>query len=197
MTGYRVYCFPGDSGKAEIIKDIHDGKQESVIVSGLKPDKRYRIGITSVSSETESKLVICKEQPRLRKFDLILNSANICSFKCCTPRNLFCFISAGIHHVILDQNLTVLKQNLIHDEVVEKMLENDSSMMEYVFSTKKQEEQIQRFIECLQNSSLKDYDNFIKLLYITKQQPLITKLVSSCKIILALLYIILILNLTI
>ena len=67
VTGYRVYCFPGDSQKAEIIKAIHDGKQESVVVSGLKPDKRYRIGITSVSSETESKLVFHEHQLKMRK----------------------------------------------------------------------------------------------------------------------------------
>ena len=67
VTGYRVYCFPGDSQKAEIVKDIHDGKQESVVVSGLKPDKRYRIGITSVSSETESKIVFFDHQLKMRK----------------------------------------------------------------------------------------------------------------------------------
>ena len=63
------------------------------------------------------------------------------------------------------------------------MLEKDSFIERHVSSTDKQEEKIQRFIECLQNHSLQDYDHFIKLLYITKQEPLITKLVSSCKII--------------
>ena len=65
VTGYRVYCFPDDSQTAEIIKDIQDGMQESVVISGLKPDRKYRIGITSLSSETESKLV--EHQSRMRK----------------------------------------------------------------------------------------------------------------------------------
>ena len=67
VTGYRVYCFPGASQKAEIVKAIHDGKQESVIISGLKPDKRYRIGITSVSTDNESKLVFHEHQLKMRK----------------------------------------------------------------------------------------------------------------------------------
>ena len=61
------------------------------------------------------------------------------------------------------------------------MLEKDSSMEQYVLSTDNQEERIQRFIECLQNSSLEDYKAFIDLLYKTKQELLITKLVASCK----------------
>ena len=67
VTGYKIYCFLGDSEKAEIVKDIHDGKQESVVISGLKPDKIYRIGITSVSSDTESKLVFQEQQIKMRK----------------------------------------------------------------------------------------------------------------------------------
>ena len=61
------------------------------------------------------------------------------------------------------------------------MLEKDSSMEQFVLSTDKQEERIQRFIECLQNSSLEDYKIFIELLYKTNQELLITKLVASCK----------------
>ena len=90
-------------------------------------------------------------------------------------------ISAGIHHLILDQNLNVLKNNLIPDDIISRMLEKDSSIEQYVLSTDKQEERIQRFIECLQNSSLEDYKTFIDLLYKTKQELLITKLVASCK----------------
>ena len=90
-------------------------------------------------------------------------------------------ISAGIHHLALDQNLTVLKKNLIPDEVIKRMLE-DSSIEQFDLLTDKQEEKIQRFIECLQECSIEDYKYFIKLLYETKQDPLITKLVTSCKI---------------
>ena len=89
-------------------------------------------------------------------------------------------ISAGIHHLVLDQNLTVLKKNLIPDEVIRRMLE-DSSMEQFDLLADNQEERIQRFIECLQECSIEDYKYFIKLLYKTKQEPLITKLVTSCK----------------
>ena len=60
------------------------------------------------------------------------------------------------------------------------MLE-DSSMDQFDLLTDNQEEKIQRFIECLQECSIEDYKYFIKLLYKTKQEPLITKLVTSCK----------------
>ena len=90
-------------------------------------------------------------------------------------------ISAGIHHLVLDQNLAVLKKNLIPDEVIRRMLE-ETSMEQFDLLTDKQEERIQRFIECLQESSIEDYKFCIKLLYETKQETLITKLVTSCKI---------------
>ena len=67
VTGYRVYCFPGDSLKAEIIKDIDGGNTESAFISGLKPETTYRVGVTSVSSGTESKQVFCDHQ-LMRKF---------------------------------------------------------------------------------------------------------------------------------
>ena len=88
-------------------------------------------------------------------------------------------ISAAIHHLVLDQNLTVLKKNLIPDEVIRRMLE-ERSMEQFELLTEKQEEKIQRFIECLQECSVEDYKYFIKLLYETKQDPLITKLITSC-----------------
>ena len=82
---------------------------------------------------------------------------------------------------MLDQNLTVLKKNLKPDEVIRRMLE-ETSMEQFDLLTDKQEERIQRFIECLQESSIEDYKYFIKLLYKTDQEALITKLVTSCKI---------------
>ena len=68
VTGYRLYCFPGESKKSEIIKDIHDANQESAIISGLKPETVYRVGITPVSSGCEGKLVFSEEQLRMRMF---------------------------------------------------------------------------------------------------------------------------------
>ena len=67
MTGYRVYCFPENSDKAEVVKDIHDRNEESVVISGLKPGKVYKVGISSVSSGTKSELVSSEEKIKLRK----------------------------------------------------------------------------------------------------------------------------------
>ena len=67
VTGYRVHCFSGDSHKAEIVKDIPDGNQESEFVSGLKPETVYRVAITSVSSGIESQFVFSKGEVTLRK----------------------------------------------------------------------------------------------------------------------------------
>ena len=66
VNGYRVYCYPAESKKAQIIKDVHDGNQTSVMISGLKPDKAYRVGIKSLSSRTESKLVFSEENITMR-----------------------------------------------------------------------------------------------------------------------------------
>ena len=54
-------------------------------------------------------------------------------------------------------------------------------MEQFDLLTDKQEERIQRFIECLQKSSIEDYKYFIKLLYKTDQEALMIKLVTSCK----------------
>ena len=62
VNGYRVYCFPAGSNKAEIIKEVHNGKVTSAIISGLKPDKTYRVGIKSLYSRTESKLVFSDDR---------------------------------------------------------------------------------------------------------------------------------------
>ena len=67
VMGYRVYCFPGDSSKVEIIKDISKEIEESAVISGLKPETEYRVGITSVSLRTESKLVFSEHKIKLRK----------------------------------------------------------------------------------------------------------------------------------
>ena len=96
------------------------------------------------------------------------------------------FISAGIHHLILDQNLRELKKLLLPEDILPRMLNQDNK--EYVLSTDRQEEPIQRFAECLQSSPLKDYRNFIELLYKTKQNLLITALVTSCKNLINLVY---------
>ena len=72
VSGYRLYIFPDDSQKPEIVKDIHDMNQVSAIISGLKPETMYRVGITSVSSGTESKIVYSDQQIKMRKSFKIL-----------------------------------------------------------------------------------------------------------------------------
>ena len=67
VSGYKIYCFPADSQKAEIVKDIVYRNQLSEIISGLKPETVYRVAITSVSSGTESKPVFAKDDVTLRK----------------------------------------------------------------------------------------------------------------------------------
>ena len=67
VTGYRVYCFNGDSQKPEIIRYMDDANTESAIISGLKPDTEYRVGISSVSTTNESELVYSEGQLRMRK----------------------------------------------------------------------------------------------------------------------------------
>ena len=68
VTGYKVYCYPGDSQQAEIIKDIHDSNLDMAVISGLKPETIYRVGLTSVSSGIESNLAFSEEKVKLRKF---------------------------------------------------------------------------------------------------------------------------------
>ena len=67
VTGYRIYCFPGDSKQAEIIKDIHGCNLKETIISGLRPETEYRVGITSISVKTESNIVLSEQQIRMRK----------------------------------------------------------------------------------------------------------------------------------
>ena len=67
VTGYKIYCSTTDSNMAEIIKEIPDVNQESVIISGFKPDKTYRVGITSVSFQDEGKLLFTANEVKLRK----------------------------------------------------------------------------------------------------------------------------------
>ena len=68
VTEHRVYCFPGDSQKADVVKFIQDVNEQSSFISGLKPETVYRVGITSVCSGTESRLVLSKKDVKLRMF---------------------------------------------------------------------------------------------------------------------------------
>ena len=67
VTGYRVYCYSTDSTKADIISDVHDKDTESLTVTGLNPDTNYRVGVASLSSDTESYTVFMKKLCKMRK----------------------------------------------------------------------------------------------------------------------------------
>ena len=67
VTGYRIYCFVAESVKTEIIKDIHDINQQSVIISGFKPETLYKVGIASVSGVTQSPIQFSKNDVKLRE----------------------------------------------------------------------------------------------------------------------------------
>ena len=186
VTGYRVYFFSGDSQKAETVKDIPDGSQESVFVSGLKPETLYRVAVTSVSSGIESQFVFSKDGVTLRK-SIIIYALNICarlnSFKrnqCLLPY----FVLAGIHHLVLDQNLLALKKDLLIGKRIGKMWEQKMGpLASYILSTAKREEVTYQFIEWLKWRPLNDYNYFVALLHKTEQEKLAEHLTTSCKFI--------------
>ena len=80
VTGYKVYCFPGDSQKPEIIQEIQDVNQQSAVISGLKPNTVYRVEITSVLSGSESEPVLVKGRCIMRKlwFPILYISYSFC-----------------------------------------------------------------------------------------------------------------------
>ena len=67
VIGYKIYCFPGDSQNPEIIKNICDNNNEYFIISGLKPNQLYRVGMGSVTTDTRSRLVFTREHVRTGK----------------------------------------------------------------------------------------------------------------------------------
>ena len=67
VTGYKIHCFHGDSWKPEIVKEIEDVNKESAVISGLRPEKVYRLGITSACSGSQSKMVYSEQEVELRK----------------------------------------------------------------------------------------------------------------------------------
>ena len=68
VTGYKIHCFPGESWKAEIVKEIEDVNNESAVISGFRPETVYRVGITSVCSGIQSKMVFSGSEVKLRKY---------------------------------------------------------------------------------------------------------------------------------
>ena len=91
------------------------------------------------------------------------------------------FVSAGIHHLILDQNRVVIKQDLVIGDRMSRFWQKASSKKEFATTTR--DKKIENFIEWLQMQPLKDYKHFIRLLNKTKQERLAAQLDASCKII--------------
>ena len=188
VTGYKIHCFPGDSWKAEIVKEIEDVNKESTVISGLKPETEYRMGITSVCSGSQSKMVFSGQEVKLRKsvinLLLIFQYAKTPIFKMIDEikLNFLSLFSAGIHHLVLEQNLLILRKNLIIGNRIRRLWEKGSSKKQYASITEKKEDRIQRFSEWLKWRPLEDYRRFIKLLEKTKQEALASALVASCKI---------------
>ena len=90
--------------------------------------------------------------------------------------------SAGIHNIVLEQNLLLLRKNLIIGNRIRRLWEKGSSKKQHASLTEKKEDRIQRFTEWLQWRPLEDYRRFIRLLEKTKQEGLASALVASCKI---------------
>ena len=90
--------------------------------------------------------------------------------------------SAGIHHLVLDQNLVTLRNNLIIGKRIGRLWEKKSSpQAQYVSSTAKRDERVQKFTEWLKWQPLKDYMHFMRLLHETKQKDLAEQMTKSCK----------------
>ena len=67
VIGYKIHCFPGESQQVEIIKDISNVDQKSALISGLKPNQPYHVGVSSATLDARSKLVFTREQVRMGK----------------------------------------------------------------------------------------------------------------------------------
>ena len=94
------------------------------------------------------------------------------------------FVSAGIHHLVLDQNLLTLKKDLLIGKRIGKMWEKKmGTLASYILSTTKREEVTYQFTEWLKWRPLNEYKDFVRLLHKTKQDNLAEQLTASCKII--------------
>ena len=89
------------------------------------------------------------------------------------------FLLAAFHHVVLDNNLRFLKQNLQIETIVSRMVK-DSSIKQAIMSIKDNKQKIQMFTEWLQWRLHADYKQFIRLLYKTNQAAVAAQLLKSC-----------------
>ena len=117
---------------------------------------------------------------------LSVSKNNICflryfSFNSWNEIEAYVLFSAGIHHLVLDQNLLLLKRDLVIGDRVKRFWQKYSSKEVDFSLTLEREERIQSFIEWLQMQPLKEYKHFIRLLEKTNQERLAAQLVASCK----------------
>ena len=90
-------------------------------------------------------------------------------------------ISAGIHHLVLNQNRSVLRKDLKLESLMDGMFKEKYDIKQNVLSVEKREEQIQKFIDWLQWRPLQDYREFVNLLEDTQQISLADSVAASCK----------------
>ena len=91
-------------------------------------------------------------------------------------------VSAGIHHIVLDQNLVTLQKDFIIGERIRRLWKKMNPLEYHIPQTGKREEIIHKFVECLKWRPLKDYEHFVRLLHKTKQKSLAEHLTASCKV---------------
>ena len=94
-------------------------------------------------------------------------------------------VSAGIHHIVLDQNLVTLQKDLIIGERIRRLWKKMNPLEYHIPQTGKREEINLKFGECLKWRPLRDYEHFLRLLHKTKQTGLAEQLTSSCKYIIS------------
>ena len=90
--------------------------------------------------------------------------------------------SAGIHHLVLDQNLLILEKELVIGKRIRNMWEKKMGpLVSYLLSTAKREEIFHQFTEWLKWQPLEDYKHFVGLLHKTGQDSLVEQLTASCR----------------
>ena len=92
-------------------------------------------------------------------------------------------VVAGIHHIVLDQNLVTLQKDLIIGERIQRLWKKMSPLQYHIPQNAQREEIICKFAECLKWCPLRDYKHFVRLLHKTKQTGLAGQLTASCKVI--------------
>ena len=123
VTGYRIYCFPGESQQAEIIKDIYDCNLKETIISGLRPETEYRVGITSISVKTES---YCHES-------MCYKLANWCTGPCFINDRIKCIFS----EILNTYKLTELGQiflNVLYKDLVKIETDKSVTYVQFLYS---------------------------------------------------------------